>query len=86
MSAELNSNTVSWIIHLLTCTLMFSCMCVRVCMCVCMYDSGNVTGSGERQSGWGDGQYPGRRRRGASVFAPSGRDLWRLRQSPDAQQ
>lgn len=36
MSAEPSSNTVSWIIHLLMCTLMFSCMCVRLCMCVCM--------------------------------------------------
>lgn len=55
--------------------------------CVCVCHSGDVTGAGERQPGRSDGQRPGGRRRGAgAVFAPSGRDLRRLRQSSDAQQ
>lgn len=79
MRAELNCNTVS-----LDNSLIDLHTDARLCVCVC--DSGDVTGAGEQQPGRSHGQRPGGRSNRIGVFAPSGRDLRRLRQSPDARQ
>lgn len=98
MSTGLNCNTVSQD-NSLTDLHVDVPLIVCVSLCVFVYDSGEVAGPGKWQSGWSDGQCPGRRRRcwrrrrwwrrrrrGACVFASSGWDVRRFWQSPDARQ